>query len=393
MYCTYCGKPLDKDARFCPNCGKTVANDMPEPRSKSKQELSNLDGISRKKIIKWVIAGLVLTAVCSPMVLIGRALALDSVLNPENRTVAASSLPISDSKQDYPNIPIVFTSDRDDPNFEECHSTNSCLTQVFYNPAPLTDPSVNLTMHLGFDLAYNPTLSPDGTKVAFGAYKSEELTNHIYVVNIDGSGLKKVSRDSFTNIYPAWSPDGTQLVYMSKPIASNFYNLYITDISSNETYQLTMGDFIDRYPSWSPDGKSIALQSNRLDPDPANCLPNCKFNLFTMDVETLSGSPIMYDGDAISGNGIDWSPDGSQKAFHANWSGNWDIYIMNADREIHQLSTTSGIDTDPRWSPDGKYIAFTSETSTGFDVVVTPVDHFAPIYYTDHAGMDIQPDW
>ncbi len=417
MYCKYCGKPLDVDTRFCPHCGKAVSADMHAPHATVKQAVSVPNRITCKKVIKGIILGLILTAVFSPLILIGRELILSSALNPENRASAVHSQSGSDfgfasgdatsgndlelyqevvsngEELTYPNIPIVFTSDRDDPNFEECNSTNYCSSQVFYSAAPLTDLPVNLTQPLGFGSAQSPALSPDGTRVAFEGYMPGSDANHIYVVNIDGSGLKKVSPDSYNHMAPSWSPDGTQLIYMSRPNAGTFYNLYIVDINSNITRQLTTGDFMDRFPAWSPDGKSIALQSNRLDPDPAHCLPSCKYYLFVMDVETLSGNPLMSEGNAINGNGVDWSPDGSQMAFYADWSGNSDIYILDEDGNIRQLTTTLGWDTSPRWSPDGNFIIYTSETETGTNIAVTPVEYFDPILYTDHTGTNRQPDW
>ena len=75
-----------------------------------------------------------------------------------------------------------------------------------------------------------PAVSPDGTRVAF------VLSDQIYVVGIDGTGLKKITNDVDTHSYPTWSPDGSRLAYTSAghldfvPIeggeASNIFDLY-----------------------------------------------------------------------------------------------------------------------------------------------------------------------
>ena len=56
-----------------------------------------------------------------------------------------------------------------------------------------------------------------------------------------------------------------------------------------------------------------------------------------------------------------WSPDGSQLVFFSNRTGNWDIWIMNADGS-NQVQLTTDIDHDfqPHWSPDGSQIIFKS---------------------------------
>jgi Tol biopolymer transport system component len=56
-----------------------------------------------------------------------------------------------------------------------------------------------------------PSVSPDGTKVAF------ILKNLVYVINIDGTGLTQIdpTTDSTEDHFPAWSPDGSHVAYFA----------------------------------------------------------------------------------------------------------------------------------------------------------------------------------
>ncbi|WP_424952867.1 TolB family protein [Deinococcus sp.] len=67
-------------------------------------------------------------------------------------------------------------------------------------PTPLGRNLVNPT---------TPAVSPDGKRVAFS------MNGHLWVIGIDGSGLKQVSSSDGTERLPGWSPDGQALVAQS----------------------------------------------------------------------------------------------------------------------------------------------------------------------------------
>ena len=53
----------------------------------------------------------------------------------------------------------------------------------------------------------NPVWSPDGRRIAF------ESDWQLNVMNADGSGQRRLTRNAGRNFAPAWSPDGQKIAF------------------------------------------------------------------------------------------------------------------------------------------------------------------------------------
>ena len=64
------------------------------------------------------------------------------------------------------------------------------------------------------------TVSPDGSKLLFTRIDPGRL-EQIFVMNIDGTGMRRVSRGDYYDFLPRWSPDGSRIAFTSSRDGTN----------------------------------------------------------------------------------------------------------------------------------------------------------------------------
>ena len=134
-------------------------------------------------------------------------------------------------------------------------------------------------------------------------------------------------------------------------------------------------------PTWSPDGEWIAYVRLR--------------GRYTIRAIRSDGSEVRTLA-RMSGywGGPEWSPRGDVLAFMRAGDGGSDIWTVDLDGTMHQLTDSVRRDSYPLWSPGGEQIAFTSARGEeGLQIYVmdadgsnerrlTDIESGAPDFYT-----------
>ena len=76
----------------------------------------------------------------------------------------------------------------------------------------------------------DPMYSPDGLKIAFIA--THDGDPEIYVMNSNGTGLRKLTDNTAVDAAPSWSPDGGKIIFTSD--RSGSFELYTMNVDGSQ---------------------------------------------------------------------------------------------------------------------------------------------------------------
>jgi Tol biopolymer transport system component len=209
----------------------------------------------------------------------------------------------------------------------------------------LTDHQADPSTPEGLFWQNDPAWSPDGSEIAFTS--NRDGRTHVFVMNADGTGTRRVTKTQHSDEHPTWSPDGRWIVFAREGA------IYRVRDSGGAARRVGSGFGAAADPAFSPDGRLIAYDYRQ---------PGYSIKEIYVMNDDGTGVRRVTDLRDVS-TAPAWSPDGKTFAFQSSAGGGKnEIYTVPVAGGTPKRVTTSEIDAiQPDWTPDGSGITFSRD--------------------------------
>ncbi len=245
------------------------------------------------------------------------------------------------------------------------------------------------------------------TEVAFISDRGG--AKELFVMDVDGSNARQVTRNKTINEFPSWGPDGDTILYTSyrenrqpglyvlrrggrspgrifknlRPGSAQYRGvidptggkvavvmsvagatkIFTADRDGRNLRQLTTGKSLEVSPSWSPDGRRIAFVSDRAGGP----------QVYVMNADGSNQTRLTFQGGYNTG--ATWSPDGKWIAYESRVGGQFDIWLVDPEGGSSvPLIQHPASDQSATWSPDSRKLIFSSKRRGRADLYVADID-------------------
>ncbi|MBE7558687.1 PD40 domain-containing protein [bacterium] len=200
----------------------------------------------------------------------------------------------------------------------------------------------------------DPAWSPDGTKLAYATHRGE-----VFVLELESGGRSKVAGAGHGFFaQPVFLPHGRALVmvrYITAPADDS--DLWTVELGTgaNVTPRLYYaGEGMEHFPAVGAADNALFFSLY----DPKRDKPPVIEELIRMDLTTQKSEPLTQLSADSRRPAAD--PAGGRLAFSTNKGGNFDIWLMDRDRQCVPLVEHPANDDHPSWSPSGEEIVYES---------------------------------
>lgn len=221
------------------------------------------------------------------------------------------------------------------------------------------------------------------------ASKISFIRNHrgrqeVWIMDIDGQGMQRLTNNGSINALPAWSPNGSHIAYTSWKERNP--DIFLYNIRTGKSRKVSQFKGLNTGATWSPDSQRIAFSASR---------GTTNMDIYTLGVNGGGPQQLTKAKWGVRNLSPSWSPDGKQITFVSTRFATPQIFVMNADGSgARRLTMQGNYNQAPKWSPRGDWILFTGRDERNvFDLfLISPKDGQVK-RLTQNQGSNIEATW
>ena len=214
-------------------------------------------------------------------------------------------------------------------------------------------------VNLSNDPAYDgmPRWTADGTRIIFvsnrdaGGKNEEGGGNDVYIMNADGSNVRRITTDSAGYAFPTLSSDGQMIAFDGGRNDAEYASVFVMNANGSGVTQITDTGTNEGYVSWTPDSQRIAYDTFR-DGEP---------EIYMVNKDGTSPVSLTHFESHIGDPRL--APDGKSITFESGMKDdNSEIYVLSLDdKSLDRLTNDPGDDRSSAISHDGTRVVFASD--------------------------------
>lgn len=271
--------------------------------------------------------------------------------------------------------------------------------QAFTLP-PVASPGFRMAVHRISDAVVQWAIGEPGmaaSRIAFSR-RAPDGTSDVYVIDSDGTGIRRVTFQNALVFSPAFSPAGTHVLYQYQSNSGDESAIYETELAGGGSRVVASGSQLYLTPTYSPDGTRImyARSTGRgteiFEVERGGGRPRAVTSTpagdavgptiardgrrFAFTASAIGAPQIYVQGEAgtrpqlisrfVRGadsyaTSPDWNPRDERIVYQARVQGRFQIVAVNANGTEMRLLTAEGRNEDPSWAPDGRHVVFASD--------------------------------
>jgi dipeptidyl aminopeptidase/acylaminoacyl peptidase len=196
--------------------------------------------------------------------------------------------------------------------------------------------------------------SPTGNTILVAADNNGDEQFQLYLVKSDGTGIRPLtSNPKVRHNFGGWSSDGRQILYSSNKRDPKYFDCYLMDVSSGAEKLVFQMDAMTSAEALSHDGKTLIA---------AEAKSNTDVNLYAVDVATGKGRLLTPHTTEAVYNPIEFSSDDKTLTLISNQDRDFlNIAEMNAATgKITFIRDESSDIEGASMSPNGRLMAYTA---------------------------------